>query len=251
MEIVKFKKIGKSKYKIYFENEEITLYEDVILKYDLLLKKKIDLDLLEKVLESNKYYELYNMALNYISIKMRSEKEIREYLLKKDASEEAINDIIEDFYDKNLLNSKLYITSFINDSINLKGIGPLKIKSDLIKNGFDEYEIDEYLNEVENSTWEEKIKKYINKHIFNKKVSTNYLKLKMLNDLNMKGYSKEMVYPLLENISLDDESNIKEEYKKAYKKYSNKYKEKELNNKILNYLLRKGYNYSEINNIIK
>ena len=138
MEIVKFKKIGKSKYKIYFENEEITLYEDVILKYDLLLKKKIDLDLLEKVLESNKYYELYNMALNYISIKMRSEKEIREYLLKKDASEEAINDIIEDFYDKNLLNSKLYITSFINDSINLKGIGPLKIKSDLIKNGFDE-----------------------------------------------------------------------------------------------------------------
>ena len=251
MEIVKFKKIGKSKYKIYFENEEITLYEDVILKYDLLLKKKIDLDLLESVLESNKYYELYNAALNYISIKMRSEKEIREYLLKKDASEEDINNIIEDFYNKNLLNNKLYITSFINDSINLKEIGPFKIKNDLIKNGFDEYEIEEYLNKIDDNVWEEKIKKYINKHISNKKVSTNYLKLKLLNDLNIKGYSKEMVYPLLESISLDDENNIKEEYKKAYKKYSNKYKGNDLNNKILNYLLRKGYNYSEINNIIK
>ena len=83
MEIVKFKKIGKSKYKIYFDNEEITLYEDVILKYDLLLKKKIDLDLLEEVLESNKYYELYNMALNYVSIKMRSEKEIRVFIKKR------------------------------------------------------------------------------------------------------------------------------------------------------------------------
>ena len=251
MEIVKFKKIGRSKYKIYFDNEEITLYEDVILKYDLLLKKKIDLDLLEKVLESNKYYELYNSALNYISIKMRSEKEIRDYLLKKEASDEDINNIIKDFYDKNLLNNKLYITSFINDSINLKENGPLKIKNDLIKNGFDEYEIDEYLNTIEDSVWEEKIKKYINKHISNKRVSTNMMKLKLLNDLNIKGYSKEMVYPLLENISLDDENNIKEEYKKAYKKYGSKYKSKELDNKIMNYLLRKGYNYSEINNVIK
>ena len=251
MEILKFKKIGKSKYKIYFENEEITLYEDVILKYDLLLKKNIDLNLLEEVLESNKYYELYNSALNYISIKMRNEKEIRDYLLKKDASDKDINNIIKDFYDKNLLNNKLYITSFINDSINLKEMGPLKIRNDLIKNGFDEYEIDEYLNTIEDSILEEKIKKYVNKHISNKKISTNMMKLKLLNDLNIKGYSKEMVYPLIENISLDDESNIKDEYNKAYKKYSNRYKDKELDNKIMNYLLRKGYNYSEINNIIK
>lgn len=250
MEIVKFKKIGKSKYKIYFENEEITLYEDVILKYDLLLRKKINLDLLERVLESNKYYELYDSVLNYISIKMRSEKEIREYLLKKDAKEEDINNIVNDLYNKGLLNDKVYIESFINDSINLKDSGPFKIKNDLIKKEFNEEDIDEYLNKIDNSIWEEKIKKYINKHS-NKKIATNMLKLKLLNDLNIKGYSKEMIYPLLENISLDDENNIKEEYKKIYKKYSSKYKGNDLKNKIINYLLRKGYNYSEINNIVK
>lgn len=250
MNIIKFKKIGKDKYKVYFENEELTLYEDVILKYNLISKKNIDLDLLDKVLESNKYYEMYNLALNYISFKMRSSSEIREYLIKKDASNEIIDNIIHDLYNKNVLNDKLYITSFINDSINLKDIGPLKIKNELIKKGFDENIIDEYLNKFKDNVWEDKIKKLIKKYLLNKKLSTNMIKLKILNDLNIKGYSKEMIYPLLDNISLDDENNIKEEYKKAYKKYSIKYKDRELNNKITNYLLRKGYNYSDINKLI-
>ena len=40
MKINKFKKVGKSKYKIIFDNTDITLYEDVILKYDLLIKSE-------------------------------------------------------------------------------------------------------------------------------------------------------------------------------------------------------------------
>ncbi len=250
MEIVKFKKIGKDKYKIYFENEELTLYEDVILKYNLISKKKIDLDLLDKVLESNKYYEMYNLALNYMSFKMRSESEIRDYLIKKDASSEIVNQIIDDFYSKNILNDKLYIKSYINDSVNLKDIGPLKIKNELIKKGFNEELISEYLNTFKDDIWEDKIRKQIKKYLSNKRLSTNMIKLKILNDLNIKGYSKEMIYPLLENISLDDEDNIKEEYKKAYKKYSSKFKDKELDTKISNYLIRKGYNYSDINRIL-
>ena len=41
MQINKFKKVGKSKYIIIFDNSEIILYEDIILKYDLLIKKSI------------------------------------------------------------------------------------------------------------------------------------------------------------------------------------------------------------------
>lgn len=250
MRIIKYKKIGKDKYKVYFENEELTLYEDVILKYNLITKKNIDLDLLEDVLESNKYYEMYNLALNYMSFKMRSESEIRDYLIKKEASNKIIDRIIKDFYDKNILNDELYIVSFINDSVNLKDIGPLKIKNDLVKKGFNEDLINTYLNHFEDSVWEDKIKKLIKKYLLNKRLSTNLIKLKILNDLNVKGYSKEMIYPLLDNISLNDEENIKQEYKKAYKKYSSKYEGKELNSKIINYLVRKGYNYSDINNIV-
>ncbi len=250
MNIIKYKKIGKDKYKVYFENEELTLYEDVILKYNLITKKSVDLDLLEEVLESNKYYEMYNLALNYISFKMRSETEVRDYLIKKDVSNEMIDKIINNLYDKNVLNDKLYVTSFINDSVNLKDIGPIKIKDELIKKGFNKELIDEHLNKFDDNVWEDKIKKHIKRYINNKKLSTNMIKLKILNELNIKGYSKEMIYPLLENISLNDEENIKEEYKKSFKKYSNKFKGKELNTKITNNLLRKGYNYSDINKLL-
>ena len=54
MKINKFKKVGKNKYKIIFDNTDLTLYEDVILKYDLLIKKEVDLDLIDKIIEENK-----------------------------------------------------------------------------------------------------------------------------------------------------------------------------------------------------
>ena len=33
MKITKFKKVGKNKYKVFFNNTDLTLYEDIILKY--------------------------------------------------------------------------------------------------------------------------------------------------------------------------------------------------------------------------
>ena len=76
MKINKFKKVGKNKYKIYFDNSEIILFEDIILKYDLLIKKDMDVDLLDEVILENKYYEAYDLALGYIEVKMRNRKEI-------------------------------------------------------------------------------------------------------------------------------------------------------------------------------
>ena len=41
MKILKYKKGSKGKYKVYLDNGlELQLYEDVILKYELLLKKE-------------------------------------------------------------------------------------------------------------------------------------------------------------------------------------------------------------------
>ena len=66
MKINKFKKVGKNKYKVIFDNTELTLYEDVILKYDLLIKNDVDIDLIDKIVEENRSYDVYETALNYI-----------------------------------------------------------------------------------------------------------------------------------------------------------------------------------------
>ena len=113
MRINKFKKLGRNKYKVMFDNEELVLYEDIILKHNLLTKKDINIDELEEIVNDNRDYDAYNLALNYIEIRLRSRKEIYEYLKKKEFNESLINDVISKLDDLGLLNNKQYIEAFL------------------------------------------------------------------------------------------------------------------------------------------
>ena len=146
MEIRKFKKVGKNKYKILFDTEELTLYEDIILKYELLIKKEISLDDLDKIIKDNNDYDAYNMALNYIEVKMRNRKELYLYLSKKGFEKSLINETISKIEKLGLLDNKAYIKAYINDKVNLTLDGPYKIKKSLIDLDFNENDIDNYLN---------------------------------------------------------------------------------------------------------
>ena len=167
MQINKFKKIGKSKYKIFFDNSELILFEDIILKYDLLIKKDMDIDLLEEVILENKNYEAYDLALSYIEVKMRNRKEIVKYLTKKEYSDNEINYVLNKLDELNLLNDKSYIVAFINDKVNLGLDGPLKIKKCLVELDFNECDIDEYLNSFDEEVWKSKIIKIIDDILIN------------------------------------------------------------------------------------
>ena len=58
MKILKYKKLKSQKYQVFLDNLEILeLYEETILKYDLLITKKVDEKILEELLEYNKKYE--------------------------------------------------------------------------------------------------------------------------------------------------------------------------------------------------
>ena len=245
MKINKFKKVGKSKYKVFFNNTDITLYEDVILKYDLLIKNEVDIDLLEKIIDENKYYDAYYSAINYIEIKMRNKKEIIKYLKKKSFDENIIDDVISKLEKLNLLNNKNYITAFINDKVNLSLDGPYKIKKSLLSLEFDESDIDEYLNTIENDIWKDKIKKIINKKKNLMKTKSYYMYItKMKNDLYNLGYDKELIEEELSKIEYDSDAIISD-YQKALKKF------KDNKDKIINSLLRKGYTYEEISSILR
>ena len=192
MKINKFKKVGKSKYKIIFDNTDITLYEDVILKYDLLIKSEVDIDLIDKIIKENEHYDAFYSALNYIEIKMRNKKEIISYLKKKEFNDEIINETINKLEKLNLLNSKSYIQAFVNDKINLSSDGPYKIKKSLLEFDFNEEDIDNYLNTIDENIWLEKLKKIANKKKSIMKSKSYYMFVsKMKNDLYNLGYDRE------------------------------------------------------------
>lgn len=243
MQITKYKKIGKNKYNIYFNDNMINIYEDIIFKYDLLLKKEIDIETLDKLIDDNKYYEAYYLLLNYIEIKMRNKKELTNYLKRKNIEDKYIDFAINKIEQLGLLNDKKYIECFINDKINLTSDGPYKIKRCLIDSGFNENNIDEYLNTFSDEIWSSKLDKIINKKLISLKNKSYYAIINKLKiDLFNLGYDKSMIEDKLSNIEYNND-NIKKEYNKAIKKYKND------KNKVINYLLRKGYSYEEVNNI--
>lgn len=245
MKINKFKKVGKNKYKIIFDNTDLTLYEDVILKYDLLIKKDVDLDLIDKIIEENKYEDAFESSVSYIEIKMRNKKEIIDYLRKKEFNESHINYAVDKLNKLNLLNEKRYIEAFINDKVNLTLDGPFKIRKALLDFDFSENDIDNYLNTFNSDIWESKLNKIINKKkslMKNKSYTMFINKLKL--DLYNMGYDKYMIDNMLMNIEYSSNA-IDKEIEKAKKKFKND------KNKIISSLLRKGYNYEEINSKLK
>ena len=244
MKIIKFKKDKGNKYKIYLDNDLIIdLYDDVIIKYNLISNKNINNKLFEEITTYNTFLDGYYKAVKLINKRLRTKKEIENYLTKQNIKKEEINKIINLLEKDNYLNQDLYIKSYISDQYNLTLNGPIKIKKDLNNLGINK-DIDNYLNKYD---WNVKIDKIINKKIkFNNKLSNNALKNKIINDIINLGYEKEIIEKKLETIVLNDKDILIKELNKIKNKYEKKYKDNELKYKVINYLYRKGFNIEDI-----
>ena len=252
MRINKFKKVSNGKYRIDFDNRSLLLYEDVILKYNLLYKKEIDTDLLIEIDEENKKASSYDTAIRYINIRMRSIKEMREYLIKKKFDSSDINNTIDRLIYNGLLNDRNFAKSYVNDKINLTNNGIDKIKNDLKELGVNEEYISEALNNIDNNLLIDKLNKIISKEIkINSKLPINKAKNKIINRCINLGYKKEDIITILDNYDIVSTSNIKSDYDKLYNKYKNKYDEYKLKITLKNKLYQKGYSIEEINKIVE
>lgn len=247
MKILKYKKI-KNKYRVYFDNDiKIDLNDNIILRYELLLKKEIDNKTFDKLVLDNNKEDIYNKAVNYISIKIRSREEIYNYLNKKGYEKEDIVNTINRLEKNNLINDDLYIKSYIHDKFYLSSDGLNKIKKYLIDLRLDESIIDKYIEEIDREDIIDKLNKLVDKKIkSNKTYSGNILKMRLVNYFYELGYDKSDIEEVLNSKSLVDiDSGIKE-YNKLYNKYSKKYEGYELENFIRNKLYQKGYDLNEI-----
>ncbi len=242
MKITNYKKTKSNVYEITLDNKDkIKLYDEIILKYNLLLIKEVDLKLLNQMIDENKYYELYNKALKYLSTKMRSEKEIFKKFKEYDSKD--ISKVIIKLKEQGYLNNNDYIKAYINDSLNLKMIGYYKIKKDLLDLGFKEEEILIHLDHIDNYVWESKISKLADNMIkHNRKYSINFLKQKIINNLISKGFAKEDIISYLEKTEiLIDDDIYNKEYNKLKTKLSNKYTGEQLEFEIKRRLKAKGF----------
>lgn len=243
MKIIKYTKLKNGQYKLTFDNDtNALLHEDLILKYALLINKEVTTKELEKMMEENNLYIAYDLAIKYLKNKMRSVKETREYLIKKDFKEEYVNKAIEIMLKQKYLNDDFYCEAYINDRINLSSDGPYKIKDNLKKVGISNEIIQNHINKFEKDLEFSRIEKIITKQVKqNHNKSLFILKRKLIEYLTNLGYSKEIVIKCVNEIKADDNEIFKKEYDKIYTKLSKKYSGKELEYKVKQKMYQKGF----------
>lgn len=246
MIITGYNKVKNSKYELTLDNNtSIILYEETIIKHNLLINKNVSQPEVDLIIKENNNFEAYYIAINYLNKKMRTEFEVEKYLQNKDCNKTIIDDTIAMLKKQGYINDDKYIDSYINDQFSLTNNGPEKIKYNLIKLGIDKAKINI------NKDFNLKIKKIIDKKvILNNKLSTKALIINISHYLFNLGYNVEMFQDYLENIKINDDKYIKTEYKKLYNKYKNKYDQNNLNLFIKDKLFKKGYELDLINKTI-
>lgn len=199
MNIEKYELTKKNKYNVYLSNGEVlNLDERVITSNELLLKKEFNKELYDKVISENKVYEMMDIAIKYIGVRLRSVKEIKDYLKKKYEEENLIELVVDKLIILGYLNDDRFAKAFIKDKLNFTSMGDYKIKMELERLGVSQDIIENNISIIDEKFLEEKMQKQIDKMIrTNKKYTGQALKNKIYTHLVSAGFTKEKVIRIL------------------------------------------------------
>lgn len=252
MKILKIQKNKEGSYVLLLSNQEkIKTYDEVILKNNLLINKEIDNDLLIKIDEENMYYSNYKKVLKYSKIRLRSQKEINEYMKKLNFSKIYEEKTIQNLKKIGLYNDFNFVRAFISDKMYLTNWGPYKIKTELLKHDICEDIINENLEKISKEEIEEKLRKQLIKKCNNNhNTSSALLKKKLLFEFSNLGYDPSLILSILEEFTFNEEKNILEEYLKCKRTLEKKYSGEKLKMQIKQKLYRRGFSYELINQVV-
>ncbi len=199
MKIEKYERTGVGKYRLYLDNGEvIDTYDDVILENDLLLKRELNSKIYQKVLIETSLQEQYQACLKYISFRIRSTKEIKDYLKKRNVSEEDITYIVEKLTKEKLLNDDRFCECFIKDKLKFTTMGEYRIVNELKKHLISSSIIEAHYDLMNEDVMQERIENIVGKQIQNnRKLDNSKLRNKLYHHLISLGYSSDLVVKVL------------------------------------------------------
>ena len=241
------------------DDSEITLElpESIINKYGLYKGKIIDRDDFDALNDYEKVSECYQRALKFLTVKDYTRKQIVEKLSRLDTYDDIQIDMtVNLLMEKNLINDEEYAIDYLQRASKL-GLGVNKAISNLRMKGIEDEIIDKnrgaYKQEEEYEAAIELVKKAYDS---NAKKSRVAMIDAIGNKLYLKGFSSSVINKVMTTFDFYNDQELEEElilkeFDKAYKRYSQKFEGKQLYTKIYIYLMRKGFDYQLIKQVMK
>ncbi len=241
------------------DENEITfeLPESIINKYGLYKGKTVERDEFDALNDHEKVAEAYQKALRFLTVKDYTRKQITEKLNRLDLYDDIQIDMtVNLLMDKNLINDEEYAIDYLQRAAKL-GLGSNKAISNLRMKG-----IDDDIIERNREAYGEEQEYEAALEIVEKAYSSNSRKSRtaMINaigdKLYLKGFSSSVINKVMTTFDFYADQELEEElilkeFDKAYKRYGQKFEGKALYNKIYIYLMRKGFDYQLIKQVMK
>jgi regulatory protein len=245
---------NKSRFNIFLDEKyAFSVNEDTLVSH--MLRKGIELDeatiaMLKTQDETNK---LYGLSINLLSYRMRSEKEIVDYLKKKEAEAEQIEEVISRLQQEGYINDQEFANSFVQSRMTSSSKGPLLLKKELREKGVVASKADQALAIYTTEIQFEKVHKFVEKKMkSNQKKSLQQQLQTLQGTLIQKGFTAEVIQDALRDAKQDFRDEEKEQTAvvhqglKLLQKYKGKAEGFELKQKIKAALYRKGFQFDQI-----
>lgn len=185
--------------------EKIKISEDTLVRHRLLKDSELTEEVLTEIKNESREDVGFQLALNYLSYQMRTEKEVRTYLKDKEILLADRNQIITRLKEINLLDDLSFAESFVRTQVRLGDKGPKILQQKLKQKGVSEDLIEQALfffsDQQQLALAEKTAEKALAKL---RDSSLREASLKIRTTLLQKGFSADVISQALETVDFSE-----------------------------------------------
>nr|WP_226035338.1 recombination regulator RecX [Aquibacillus saliphilus] len=254
-------KKSKSRYNIFIDNGQGEEYgfsvdEDILIEFHLRKGLELDKQTTEQLIQKDSIHRTYSLTINFLSYRMRSIKEIKEYLIKKEVEQEQIDVVVNRLLSEGLLNDTDFAEALVRTRVQTTSKGPMLVKRELMDKGVSSAIADQALSFYPYESQYEKAAKWVEKKLKSSNRKSFRQQVQNLQQtLMQKGFTQDVIKDVLENVenNKDDDQewqSVVYQGEKLVRKYEKKLEGNALRQKLKGALYQKGFSFDLIDRFI-
>lgn len=188
-----------SRVSVFVDQEyAFSLTDETVVKYGLFVGADVNNFPLEEICESDRYRQALSCAFVYLSHSAKSEKQLHDYLFKKEFDENTIDRIIERLKELNYIDDFLFAQNFAENSMS-SGVNAIRFK--LKSKGISDEIINSVLEEISDDDQLSKALEIAKKQILKYSKYEIFEQKRKLNDfLYRKGFQWDIIKSTIEKV---------------------------------------------------
>lgn len=180
--------------------------ENVLAKFGLMKGRELDAETIERIKEADLVDQGLKAALNFLSPALRTEKQVKERLVKKEIDPSMIDQVVDHLKEQLLLDDATYAKAYVNTKQVFSPKGPRAIFMELKKAGVKEELIEDALVEYPEEAQLEVATKMAEKMArTHKRVSSRTRQQKVAQGLVQKGFSFDIASQAINGLDMDSD----------------------------------------------